>query len=304
MNTTAGVAAILAGLTVLFFFWGLYAPKKPLTPASNKRGGVRSVVVGQQDDTPFARYIRPLLKNLLPQLPSGLVPEGEKREKLVQLINRAGNPWGVTPEEFRGIQVLAGLTGFIAGLAFGGLGLIPVIPAPLLGVFAGVAGVAIPFSHYNSAREKRAKEVSRQLPDALDLLVVNMTSGMNFEPALASTSKRMPEGLLKDEFTKVSNEISSGRPMAEALMAFADRATSEESESFAKSVAQSQKLGSDVSEALSQQSRRARQNYEALLSKKIARLSSTMFMLLAPTIVPAFMIIFAGPTVVQLMSSI
>lgn len=295
----AGTVALLAGLSIFFAIYALFAPKKPLTRDDIREDFFGDTQAGSGTDS-FGRYVRPMLKNFLPQAPMGTTLSERQRDKIAQLLVRSGNPWNLRPEEYRGTQWLFALLGLIAGFVIGAMELLPGVTvftgAPLMAVI----GYALPYSVYNTAKERRARSIQKQLPDALDLLVVTMTSGQNFEPALAQVTPRLPEGILKEEFAKVSAEITAGRTLDSSLMSFAHRAASDEAEYFAKAVAQSQRLGADVSQTLAGQARAARDAYEAMLDKKIARVSSQMFMALIPTMLPAFLLIFVAPSLSQL----
>lgn len=301
MNVTPGIVALLGGLAVFLFFYSIYSPKKVIKKddISEQFFADNNADFGSESSA-FDRYIRPALRNFLPQSPLSASLKDEQRTKIEQLLIRSGNPWGIRPEEYTGLQIFFAFVGFFLGLVLGVLGVIPLIPPVLLIVLTTVAGYIWVGSFHNSKRESRSKEIQRQLPEALDLLVVTLASGQNFEPALESVTRRLPQGLLREELDKVSKEIRAGRSLERALLAFANRAANEEAESFAKAVAQAQHLGSDVSETLSNQAAAARRNYEALLERKTARLNTTMFVPLILTMLPALLLIFLAPVVSNL----
>lgn len=299
MSTTVGLTAFLAGLTIFFTLYAIFAPKKDIKTIRSHEEVLSSGQEMTDAATAFDRYVRPMLRNFLPQSPLSATLNNAQHDKISELLIRSGNPWNLRPEEYRGTQILFAFFGAIAGLALWVFNVVP-IPGFLFAIFLPIMGWALVFSVHNSARENRVKEVTKQLPEALDLLVVTMTSGQNFEPALSQITPRLPEGLLREEFSRVNADIASGRGLEASLNSFARRAASDEVESFAKSVVQTQKLGADVTETLVQQAAAARQAYEAKLEKKIAKLSSNMFMFLIPTMLPAFMIIFIAPVTQQL----
>lgn len=287
-----GLASLLIGLAVFLIMYAIFAPRKAtlgavVDPANVEDGG-------------FSKYVRPMLRNFIPQTPLAASANRKKHDTIRELLIRSGNPWKIRPEEFLGIQALFAAIGLFAGILMASFNPIPAIPGIVWLAGFPLAGYLIPFSYHNSLKENRSKEVQRQLPEALDLLVITLASGQNFEPALGQVTPTLPKGLLKDELTKVNFELAAGRSMEESLLDFAGRASSDEVESFAKAVSQAQRLGSDVSETLENQAASARSAYESRIEKKISRLSSIMMVPLVFTMIPSLMLIIIAPTMAQL----
>lgn len=302
---TIGLIATMVFFAVFFAVYGIKAPRKAVrtSPGAADTFNDAAIFSSTGDQSWFDRFVRPMLRNFLPQSPLSNQLSTEEHGKIAGLLLRSGNPWNIRPEEYRGAQYLFATVGLFAAIVLVALDnwfeLIPVIPSFLFLVILPGMGYVIPFSAHNSAREERSKEVQTQLPEALDLLVVSLSSGQNFEPALAQVTPKMPDGLLKEEFTRVNKELNAGLSLHDSLTGFARRASSDESEGFAKAVLQAQKLGSDVTETLKAQSRATRAAYEARLEKKIASLSSRMFIFLIPTMLPSILVIFLGPSMSQ-----
>lgn len=286
-----GLPALLAGLAILLAAYALLAPRGTIPKSRKAR---------QESQDAVGRYVKPMLGEILPSLGNATRMSDIKRDSIQQLIVRAGNPWNLTPEEYRGTQFLFALLGAVFGVVLILADMTAGFPWLMILLMCAGFGFLVPYSVHNTARQKRASEIQKQLPEALDLLVVTMSSGLNFEPALQEVTPRLPDGLLKDELGIVSREIAAGQPLARALMNFSERAASDEAEGFAKAVAQAQDLGADVSDALAAQAVSARDAFEALLEKKIASLPTRMFAILAPTLLPAFLLIFLAPAISQL----
>lgn len=299
-----GFATLFAFLAVFFGLYGVLAPRRNITPRSTGSEFFTDSTEAKletESGNGFDRFVRPMLRNFLPQTPLSATLSKKDNDKITELLIRSGNPWGIRPEEYRGTQFLFALLGFFIGVILAALNALPV-PFFIPMVAAPLMGYVLPFSIHNTERQKRSKEVTGQLPEALDLLVVSMSSGQNFEPAMAQVTPKMPDGLLKQEFSRINEEIKAGRGLEPALNSFAHRASSDETEGFAKAIVQAQKLGSDVTDTLKSQSQSVRTNYEAKLEKKIASLSSRMFLFLVPTMLPGLLITLLAPSLTTLMA--
>ena len=301
-NTSIGLIALFAALTVFFALYAIYAP---VVKRTSKNNAIEEEIFGEQvesydTDDSLGKYVRPVLNNFLPQLPNIRLSDDRKRS-LANLLVKSGNPWRISAEEFIGLQIALSIFGFLAGSALALTGLLPAFVPPIVVIiFMTAVGYLIPYSIYNSKKEGRTKAIQKELPEALDLLTITIASGQVFEFALESVTRQLPEGLLRTEFSKVIVELQAGSTLERSLHELSRKFESEDLESFTKAVTQSTKLGSDVSETLSQQADFVRSNYEARLEKMIARLETTMFIPLIITMLPAFMIIFIAPTINQL----
>lgn len=279
------IAALFAGIAVFFLAYAI------LAPVVEKR---RSGPAGPTDENDrVGKYVKPMLDEFLPQMPE--IPLGKERlAKIDELIKKSGNPWRLNSEELIGIMLALGTAGAIIGSMVALIGTLPISPWLVILICAGGAGF-YPLSIYRSARQKRTADITKNLPEALDLLTVSLAAGETFQPAIISVVKQLPDSLLREEFKKIALGIQSGVPLEKTLTDFASLTDSEEADAFAKSIIQSQKLGSDVTETLSQQAAFTRNAKETRLEEKIARLNTTLFIPLSLTMLPAFLIIFVAP---------
>jgi tight adherence protein C len=285
LSSLAGIAAIFLGLSVFFFIYAFLAPVVERARSNND---------GPVNEKDLAgKYAKPILDEFLPQLPS-IKLNVDRRKKFEDLISKSGNPWRLNVEELLGIMIAFGLTGAIIGTLAGASGSLPV--SPILVIIIGAAsGFYYPYSVYTSARQKRTFDVQKHLPEALDLLTVTLSAGETFQPAMISVIKQMPDSLVKREFKRIVVNMQSGVPLERTLTEFAELTDSEEADSFAKAIIQSQKIGSDVTEVLSQQANFSRDTKSTRIETKIAKLNTTLFIPLSLTMLPAFLTIFIAP---------
>lgn len=297
-NTHVGLAALLSAVLVLVTLYAMFGPR----PAPRD---YRNELVREEELDGVARWIRPALRNFIPESPLQASLKNGRGSKIEELLIRSGNPYKLRPTEYFALQLLLATIGLVSGGLLTALDLLPeMIPSPLILIGFPLAGYVIPYSIHNSLRESRSRELRQQLPEALDLLVITMNAGKTFEPSLHEVVPRLPDGLLHDELELVDKDLQSGQTIKTALDKFARRASSSEAESFAKAISQTQELGSDVTETLVNQASGARHAYEAAIDKKIARLSTMMMIPLIATMLPALMAVFLLPTAQQLSSSL
>lgn len=284
-----GIIAILAFLTVIFGAYALFSPKDKNQQTPKKQSSLlTSSLVGNVDkgEEKISGFLKTGVKQLAGFGTGNMT--NEKYQEVESFLIKAGNPWKLTVEEYQASKTLLGLLGLITGfiayfLAGEDLG-IPMLAWVVLGAFCGYM---YPQSKYNSEFKKRQNELRKALPEAIDLLVITMSSGQNFEPALGIVTPNLEPGVLKDEFQTLTSEINAGRPVDQSLRAFSERASSSGTEDFARAVEQAHKLGSDLTDTLVRQSKRARDDYIAELDSKIAKVGNKVTMALAPTITPA-----------------
>lgn len=299
---TVGLVALFSGLATFFIAYALLAP---IRHKDSSKDAARLDIFGEQEITyetgdSLGKYVRPILNNFLPQLPNLPLSEGSKKS-LRNLIVKSGNPWKINVEEFLGLTIGLSILGLLIGSAIAALGVLPsFLPPVVLIMFTTLALAALPYSQYNSRKEARTKAIEKELPEALDLLVITINSGQVFEFALEGVTKMLPEGMLRNEFTKVVIELQAGSTLERALIDLRTKFESEDLESFTKAVIQTTKLGSNVTDTLTQQSNFVRANWKSRIERKINRLETTIFIPLVVTMLPAFMITFVAPTLSQI----
>ena len=247
---------------------------------------------GPLEDNFFNNYIRPLLRSIKPESPLGAFMRARGGSKARTLLIRSGNPLRITPFEFFGLQMMGTAGGLIGGLVLATAKVVPPWACIGLGLLLGFFG---PKMYHTNLRDNRERTVRREFPEALDLLVITMSSGRNFVPALTEVSSRMPDGLTRAELSRVSGELNGGKPLESALMDLAERAPTDGVESFCKSVVQGEAIGADIIETLRAQSEAARTAYEAAIDNKTAKLNQTLVIPVMVFMVPALMAVLIGP---------
>lgn len=304
------LASLLVGFAVFLTLYAIFRPRlRPPTLHGNSR--TPTIVLsdpalhlgsGPLPDTTFNRYIRPTLRGLSPETQMGAWLASRNADKVRELLIRSGNPMRLQPHEYRGVQMLSCVAGIAVGVLLGSLhmGFAPKYWI-ILGAVMGFFG---PTLYHRNEKDNRQRQVRRQLPEALDLLTITMTSGKNFMPALGDVSSRLRPGVMRDEVQRTFDELTSGRRMADTMGSLARRAPTIEVENFAKSVIQGETVGADIVETLRGQSAAARAAHEAAVDAKAASLAQTLVVPVMVFMVPALLIVMVGPSLSSIGSAL
>jgi len=140
--------------------------------------------------------------------------------------------------------------------------------ALLLGV---IVGVGLPHIIIGVMAEKRLKEFTSQFPDAIDLIVRGLKSGLPVVESIASVGQEMADPVGK-EFRQIADQVKFGQPIEEALWETARRLDTPEFKFFVISISVQRETGGNLSEALANLSdilRRRRQ-----MAMKVKAMSS------------------------------
>lgn len=294
---SVGLVSFFVVIAVLLTFYAIFAP----TNTSAKVYPLRPSAEGEKEAL-FERWIRPAVRNLLPQTPLALTEYARKNDNIAALLARTGNPWRVSPEEYMVVRILAVAGGVILMtlLVLIGYANIPIYIASPVGAFLGYIA---PKALLDAAWAKRRNSLNQTLPEVLDMLRICMNAGYNFSNALAQTVDLLVESPTKEEFNRVLSEMRAGRTIMQALTSFARRCPTEGVEAFVRAISQSQSTGADIASTLTYQSEEARAEYERAVDVKAQKLQTTLFMPLIGFFLPVLMIIIFGPAVTALGSA-
>lgn len=290
---SAGLVAFLWGVAVFLFMWALLAPIRRLGDERADAGAPGASTTGAAgDDGLFGKVVRPALRNFVPQTPMATQLSGDRRAKVESLLISAGNPWRLTATEYIGLMWLGGLVGGLVGTVAGlVLGITPVIT----GIVGALLGGYLPRFWYRRARSIRVDAANKTLPEALDLLRITMAAGRQFPTALEEVAGRLPAGIVKNELQRTVDELKAGKPTSRALQSLARRVPAESVEAFARAIPQGAEHGADMERTLESMSEIIRGEYEARIDKRVATLSTVLYLPILVGMVPATFVILIAP---------
>ena len=235
-------------------------------------------------------------------LPQGVGKVKKKSSRLEDLIVKSGNPWKLSYQEFYFYQFVSAVIGLVVGFPLWFLLTNTVFSPPLWTVLLVTAGFGffVPQLKYRDAAKKRDLEFKRQLPEALDLLIISLSAGTTFQQSLREILPNMADGVLKVEFENIVNQLDLGKTLKAALDDFASRAPNESIITFIRSVQEGIELNVPLTDTLTSRAEASRADFFALIHQKTATLESKMMAALAPTLVPALFIVLALPYMLAL----
>lgn len=178
------------------------------------------------------------------------------------------------------------------------------VPLRLLGVLVGVvAGFRVP--DYVLARRVtlRKKSLRNALPDALDLIIVCAEAGLTIDRAFRNVTQQLAivHRALAEELSMVTAEISAGLRRKEALDNLAIRTQEPEIRKFVAVVAQADRFGTSMGDALRTHAEylRVRRRQEA--EEKASKVSVKMIFPIFFFIMPCMMLVTVGPAAIVIM---
>ncbi len=166
---------------------------------------------------------------------------GSRLEALALRLHRTGKNWSMSQY----LYVSAGLAMTVLVVVYIKTG------AVALALGAGVLiGGGVPHFLVGRAINKRIDGFITRLPDALDLLVRGLRSGLPVTETLGVVATELP-GPVGQEFKMVTDRIKVGKTMEEALQDTADRLNLPEFNFFCITLAIQRETGGNLAETLS-----------------------------------------------------
>lgn len=244
----------------------------------------------------YDRVIKPALQSVS-NLFSRRRPEAAVREVRRRLA-LAGNPNNMDAADFIGLKglvavALAGLTGLVLYFTMGFLQVI------VGAIVAGGIGYFLPDLWLSRLIKERQREITKALPDALDLLTISVEAGLGFDAAMNKVAQKW-QGALSQEFGRVLSEIRMGKSRREALRDMASRTDVPDVNTFVAAIIQADQLGVSIAKVLQIQSEQMRVRRRQRAEEEAHKAPIKMTFPLVFLIFPAMLIVLLGPALVQI----
>ena len=243
--------------------------------------------------------VKSISKPLMPQT------EVEQNALKTKLAN-AGFRSDAAPMVYSGIRLVCLAVSFLIALAV----LVPGRPFSykmVLGiVMITCIGFYIPSVILWYLRSKRQQDIFLTLPDALDLLVVCVESGLGLDAAMRKVCDEMGAHAktITEEFSLANFQLQMGRPRREVLHDLGVRTGVDDVKALAAILIQADRFGSSIAQALRVQSDAMRTRRKQIAEEKAAKTAVQLLFPLILFIFPGIFVVLVGPAAINIMENL
>jgi tight adherence protein C len=169
-------------------------------------------------------------------------------------------------------------------------------------VLCGAAGFYLPVIALWFLRMQRQKEIFLTLPDALDLMVVCVESGLGLDAAMRKVTDEMKghARIISEEFALANLQLQMGRPRREVLHDLGVRTGVDDVRSLAAILIQADRFGASIAQALRVQSDSMRTRRKQIAEEKAAKTAVQLIFPLVLFIFPGIFVVLVGPAAINI----
>ena len=165
---------------------------------------------------------------------------------------------------------------------------------------AGFLGWGGPNVVLNRMAIRRQRAIKKGLPNALDMLVICVESGLGLDQALMQVSKELhtahPE--ISDELAVMNLEMRAGKRRSESLHNFGERTDVDEVKKMVSVLIQADRFGTSISQTLRNFSDFMRVQLRMEIEEKAAKIGVKLVFPIFFFILPSLFVVTVGPIIV------
>ncbi|WP_312788150.1 type II secretion system F family protein [Stenotrophomonas indicatrix] len=168
------------------------------------------------------------------------------------------------------------------------------------------AGLLLPKFALSAWVKRRRRAVNNELPLLIDLLRLLQGVGYSMDQSLQTLGDKLRDALpvLGGEIQEANVSYIHGRTRAQSLRRLSDVYGDDDLSSLVQLILQVHAHGGAVQEPLRQFSVRLREQRRNALKEKVGKLSVKMTVVMMLTLLPALMLVLAGPALVALATTL
>jgi tight adherence protein C len=169
-------------------------------------------------------------------------------------------------------------------------------------LIATAVGFFGPNEYVRRVAQRRQKQISRGLPNALDLLVVCVESGLGLDQAILQVSKELDQAHpeISEEFALVNLELKAGKRRVEALRNLAERTGVEDLKKLVAVLIQADRFGTGVAQSLRAHADFMRVQARQVAEEKAAKLGVKLIFPIFFCILPSLFVVTVGPVAMRI----
>ena len=251
---------------------------------------------------------RPFAERVLAPLRSASLRIGRRftgadsGDRIRHKLDLAGNPPGWTVDRVVAGKVMGLVVGIIVGFVFALITGQATTLRILIVAGGAVAGFFAPSMFLYQKAYDRSSQLSRELPDAIDLLTISVESGLGFDAAIQQVA-RNTDGPLSDEFSRMLREMQIGQGRSAALRGLGERTNVPEIRSFVSAMVQADAFGIPIAQVLRVQSSEIRVKRRQHAEEKAQQVPVKITIPLIFCILPCLFVAVMGPAAISIMEN-
>jgi tight adherence protein C len=172
-------------------------------------------------------------------------------------------------------------------------------------VFAAYAGMQLPYIFLKNKIQKRQLSIRRAFPDALDLLLICVESGMSIESAFRRVSEEIGSQsiALAEELTLTTAELSYLQDRRQAYENLAKRTDLEGVRAVCLALQQAERYGTSLAQTLRVLAQENRDMRMTEAEKKAAALPPKLTVPMILFFLPVLFVVILGPAAIRVMAT-
>ncbi|NWL75558.1 type II secretion system protein [Pseudomonas taiwanensis] len=295
--SAVALSAILAVITLGLVAFGLQSPVQRRL-ALIKRGYGASA----PGERPVGN-----LQLLLERVGQRLTPDEERKASETRmLLMHAGYRSASTVQVYWAVRLLLPL--LLLAMVVLALPLMPKLTMTLGLLLAGTAaglGWVAPAIYVDKRKEARMGRLRAAFPDALDLMVVCVESGLALPQAIERVAEEMAvsQSELAEELALVNAEVRAGIPVGQALKNLADRTGLEDLRGLVSLLSQSIRFGTSVADTLRIYAEEFRDRRTQAAEERAAKIGTKLVFPLIFCLWPSFFLVAIGPAIIGVLKA-
>lgn len=303
------IGAVFSVLMAAYAVWSTLVVRDPMAGRirglTERRNQLRASALTRQNRA--AKDLRSSSLSVMRQAVTKLkLMRGDRIEQISMRLARAG--WrsrdaviiylfakAIMPFLFAGAALL--FFTFVGFSAQAPAGRILIVGLAFIGGFMGVD------LYVKNVADRRVKEMTKAMPDALDLLVICAEAGLSLDAAMTRVGKEIAGAspVLAEEFSLTAIELGFLPNRQAALNNLTNRTNMAKLRALVNSLMQTERYGTPLANALRVLASEFRDERIMLAEEKASKLPAKMTVPMIIFILPALFVVLGGPAIIQVM---